>query len=212
MSNRKKKEAPETPISNTDETNSNDLSKELDWKDFASEKLDFDEDLLIDDIDVGYDIFFFYDTLKEHDVYGVVTEEGLYKAQLCISITGETVSCDHDLRELKLGDIVFVTLLPNEKSSFYFFIEPRRRRQTAWKLISQSMDENKELEVFVKEKTKDGYNVLLYGMLAFLPNDEVDTNLYPNPDSLIGNVIKILVTRASSSYEGIIVTTKYARQ
>lgn len=185
-----------------------DIPEKFDWEAFDAEhpnKINIDSH--ISGLDEEYDIFDDYDALKEHEVLGVVTEVDRYSFKVCISVTGESVTCDNHYDDIEIGEILPIFIDIKNKTGFYFFLPPKRQRQTAWKLIRKSMDCNDCLEVLVKEHVDGGYNVLLYGMNAFLPDTELEAYSDEEKGTLEGQFIKIRVIRARSDYDIIIVST-----
>ena len=129
----------------------------FDWEAFDAEHPNnMAIDMHISGLDEEYDIFSDYDLLKEDLVLGVVIYADRYSFKVCISVTGETVTCENYYDDIKIGQILPIFIDIRAKRGFYFFLPPKSQRQTAWELISRSMDRNDCLEVLVKEHVDGG--------------------------------------------------------
>ncbi|MFN3480541.1 MAG: 30S ribosomal protein S1 [Thermodesulfovibrionales bacterium] len=82
----------------------------------------------------------------------------------------------------------------------------------AWESLESALEKGQLLEGFICGKTKNGFNVDILGIKAFLPASQIDNKSLKEIDSLIGKTMKFKVLKLDQKKSSVLVSRKAAAE
>jgi small subunit ribosomal protein S1 len=113
--------------------------------------------------------------------------------------------------DISVGDHVAVMLesLDNGYGDIYLSRE-KARKQVLWSELTDHMAQQRTIPVKVLSRIRGGFAVDLGLVKGFLPSSLVDTRPIPDPDSLVGTVIRVKIVKMDLVNNNVLVSRKIA--
>ena len=110
--------------------------------------------------------------------------------------------------DLKVGDTVevYVEAMEDKKGNL-ILSHKKARLSKSWERINQAMDNHETITVYVKNRTKGGTIVDIFGIEAFMPASQTDIKRV-DLDALIGKTINVKVIEINQEFRKIVVSRK----
>lgn len=115
--------------------------------------------------------------------------------------------------ELKVGDCVEVYVeRADEKSGQLILSHKKARLSKSWDLVNEALDSQETIIGFVKNRTKGGLIVDVYGIEALMPISQIDIIKVYNQDEYVGKSIEVKVIKVNAEFRNVIVSHKVVVQ
>ncbi len=134
----------------------------------------------------------------------VVVDIG-YKSEGFISIEEFTESEREALAE---GDEIEVYVSKIDSDGLVVLSSEKARRIRTLRFLQEAQKEGLPVEGTVLEKVKGGYRVEIEGVKAFMPGSQADLKPLKNPDSLLGQRVKVRVLKLNNKLTNVIVSRR----
>lgn len=117
------------------------------------------------------------------------------------------------LQSLKIGDTFDVYIVDIQDSEGTVILSREKALKIkAWETIESALEKGQLLEGFICGKTKNGFNVDILGVKAFLPSSQIDNKSLKEIDSLIGRTMKFKILRVDQKKSSVLVSRKAAAE
>jgi small subunit ribosomal protein S1 len=114
-----------------------------------------------------------------------------------------------DMPDLKPGDEVEVYVEEQENSKGQLSLSRKKAKlMKAWQIIQDAADTQKEIEAFVKRRTKGGLIVDVEGIEAFLPGSQIDIKPVRDFDVFVGKTLHVAVIKINHATDNVVVSHK----
>ncbi len=114
-----------------------------------------------------------------------------------------------DMPDLKPGDEVEVYVEVQENSKGQLILSRKKAKlMKAWHIIQEAADSQREIEAFVKRRTKGGLIVDVVGIEAFLPGSQIDIKPIRDFDTFVGKTIDVAVIKINHTTDNVVVSHK----
>src|SRR5690554_16292 len=154
----------------------------------------------------------FVDTLDNEVVEGTVVFMTDRDAIIDINAKSEGVISLNEFRynpDLKVGDKVEVLIDVREDATGQLILSHRKARVIkAWERVNQAHDEGLIVNGFVKDRTKGGMIVDVFGIEAFLPGSQIDVKPIRDYDAYVGKTMEFKVVKINHEYKNVVVSHK----
>jgi small subunit ribosomal protein S1 len=134
----------------------------------------------------------------------VVVDIG-YKSEGFVPINEFT---EREREELKDGVEVEVYVSKIDADGAVILSTEKARRIRVFQALQEAFKNNAPVEARVLEKVKGGYSLDIDGIKAFLPGSQADLRPVRNPDSLLGQSIKVKVLKLNNKLTNVIVSRR----
>ncbi len=113
------------------------------------------------------------------------------------------------LPTVSVGEDVTVLLVKWEDDKGHVVLSKSKADQLkVWDDLIESCRDNSEMEGVIAKRVKGGYHVDINGVMAFLPNSQVDLKPIKDPDSLIGQTYGFRVIKYNRRKSNVIVSRR----
>src|SRR5690554_1855007 len=154
----------------------------------------------------------FVDTLDNEVVEGTVVFMTDRDAIIDINAKSEGVISLNEFRynpDLKVGDKVEVLIDVREDSSGQLILSHRKARTIkAWERVNLAHDEGTIVNGYVKDRTKGGMIVDVFGIEAFLPGSQIDVKPIRDYDMYVGKTMEFKVVKINQEFKNVVVSHK----
>src|SRR5690554_1333761 len=154
----------------------------------------------------------FVDTLDNEVVEGTVVFMTDRDAIIDINAKSEGVISLNEFRynpDLKIGDKVEVLIDVREDSSGQLILSHRKARTIkAWERVNVAHDEGTIVNGYVKDRTKGGMIVDVFGIEAFLPGSQIDVKPIRDYDMYVGKTMEFKVVKINQEFKNVVVSHK----
>jgi len=154
----------------------------------------------------------FVDTLDNEVVEGTVVFMTDRDAIIDINAKSEGVISLNEFRynpDLKVGDKVEVLIDVREDSSGQLILSHRKARTIkAWERVNVAHDEGTIVNGYVKDRTKGGMIVDVFGIEAFLPGSQIDVKPIRDYDMYVGKTMEFKVVKINQEFKNVVVSHK----
>src|SRR5690554_440528 len=154
----------------------------------------------------------FISTSDEEVVEGVVVRITDRDAIVDINAKSEGVISLNEFRYnpgLKVGDKVEVLIDVREDATGQLILSHRKARVIkAWERVNQAHDEGLIVNGFVKDRTKGGMIVDVFGIEAFLPGSQIDVKPIRDYDAYVGKTMEFKVVKINHEFKNVVVSHK----
>src|SRR5690554_4503847 len=154
----------------------------------------------------------FVDTLDDEVVEGIVIHLTDRDAIIDINAKSEGVISLNEFRynpNLKVGDKVEVLIDVREDATGQLILSHRKARVIkAWERVNQAHDEGLIVNGFVKDRTKGGMIVDVFGIEAFLPGSQIDVKPIRDYDAYVGKTMEFKVVKINHEFKNVVVSHK----
>lgn len=153
---------------------------------------------------------------KEKDIVdGIIIS--INKIEVVVDLVGEGVSCIVPFREFghlvthQIGDSVKIYIKKIKKNGFevsYRIAKKILHLSEKWPLIIEAFKENKTVKGFNEERVHGGIIVDIFGIKAFLPNNQIDVRPIRNYDVFLGKNMEFKIVKINQETKDFIVSHK----
>src|SRR5690554_2249863 len=154
----------------------------------------------------------FVDTLDNEVVEGTVVFMTDRDAIIDINAKSEGVISLNEFRynpDLKVGDKVEVLIDVREDSSGQLILSHRKARTIkAWERVNLAHDEGTIVNGYVKDRTKGGMIVDVFGIEAFLPGSQIDVKPIRDYDMFVDKTMAFKVVKINPEYKNVVISHK----
>ncbi|MBT3303539.1 MAG: 30S ribosomal protein S1 [Bacteroidetes bacterium] len=113
------------------------------------------------------------------------------------------------MEDLKIGDEVEVIVESTEGRDGQLILSHRKARaESAWAKIVSSHETGEIVTGFIKDRTKGGMVVDLFGLDAFLPGSQLDIKPVQDYDAFVGINMELKVVKLNPNFRNIVVSHK----
>ena len=113
------------------------------------------------------------------------------------------------MKDLKLGDVVDVIVESAEgKDGQILLSHKKARAEAAWNRIVEAHESEQIVTGYIKDRTKGGMVVDLFGLDAFLPGSQLDIKPVSDYDSFVGTNMELKVVKLNPAFRNIVVSHK----
>jgi small subunit ribosomal protein S1 len=110
---------------------------------------------------------------------------------------------------VKVGDELSVLLVSLEDRYGNIILSKKRADQVKlWEDMEKSYEEGKTVEGTIVQRVKGGFHVEINGIMAFLPNSQVDLRPVRNPEKLIGSRLEFRVLKYSKPKNNVVISRR----
>lgn len=118
-----------------------------------------------------------------------------------------------ELQSIKVDDTFDVYVVDIQDSGGIVLLSRERALKIkAWETLESAHNKGQILEGFICGKAKNGFNVDILGIKAFLPASQVDNKSLREVDSLIGRTMKFKILRLDEKKSSVLVSRKAAAE
>jgi small subunit ribosomal protein S1 len=113
------------------------------------------------------------------------------------------------MEDLKIGDQVEVIVESTEGKDGQLLLSHRKARaESAWAKIVSAHESGEIVTGFIKDRTKGGMVVDLFGLDAFLPGSQLDIKPVQDYDAFVGINMELKVVKLNPNFRNIVVSHK----
>lgn len=118
-----------------------------------------------------------------------------------------------ELQSIKTEDTLDVYVVDIQDSEGIVLLSREKALKIkAWESLESALEKGQLLEGFICGKTKNGFNVDILGIKAFLPASQIDNKSIKEIDSLIGKTMKFKVLKLDQKKSSVLVSRKAAAE
>ncbi len=113
------------------------------------------------------------------------------------------------LPDLKIGDEVEVMVESTEGKDGQIIMSHKKAiAESAWKKIVDAHDSSEIVQGYIKDRTKGGMVVDLFGLDSFLPGSQLDIKPVQDYDAYVGTTMDLKVVKLNTAFRNIVVSHK----
>lgn len=111
--------------------------------------------------------------------------------------------------DLKVGDQVEVYIEKEEDKKGQLILSHKKARaKEGWDKINNALETKEVFKGFVKDRTKGGMIVDVFGIEAFLPGSQIDVKPIRDYDIFVGKTMEFQVVKINQEYRNVVVSHK----
>lgn len=118
-----------------------------------------------------------------------------------------------ELQSIKTEDTLDVYVVDIQDSEGIVLLSREKALKIkAWESLESALEKGQLLEGFICGKTKNGFNVDILGIKAFLPASQIDNKSIKEIDSIIGKTMKFKILKLDQKKSSVLVSRKAAAE
>ncbi len=111
--------------------------------------------------------------------------------------------------DLKVGDTVEVYTESLEDKKGQLVLSHRKARASkSWERINKALENKEIIKGYIKDRTKGGMIVDVFGIEAFLPGSQIDVKPIRDYDIFVGKTMEFQVVKINQEYKNVVVSHK----
>lgn len=111
--------------------------------------------------------------------------------------------------DLKVGDKVEVYVESQEDKNGQLELSHKKARlQKSWDNINKAMEGDEIIQGYIKNRTKGGMIVDVFGIEAFLPGSQIDVHPIRDYDIFVGKTMEFKVVKINQEFRNVVVSHK----
>jgi len=111
--------------------------------------------------------------------------------------------------DLKVGDTVEVYVENQEDKKGQLILSHKKARQAkSWDRVNEALEKDEIIKGYIKDKTKGGMIVDVFGIEAFLPGSQIDVKPIRDYDVFVGKTMEFKVVKINQEYKNVVVSHK----
>lgn len=111
--------------------------------------------------------------------------------------------------DLAVGDKVEVYVEVQENKEGQLILSHRKAMQArAWERINEAMEKQEVVKGFIKNRTRGGMIVEIFGIEAFLPGSQIDVKPIRDFDEFVGKTMEFRIIKVNEEYKNVVVSHK----
>lgn len=152
-------------------------------------------------------------SIAEHEVVeGTVIAIGKREVVVNIGYKSDGIIPINEFRynpELKVGDKVEVYTESLEDKKGQLILSHRKARASkSWERVNQALENKEVIKGYIKDRTKGGMIVDVFGIEAFLPGSQIDVKPIRDYDVFVGKTMEFQVVKINQEYKNVVVSHK----
>lgn len=152
-------------------------------------------------------------SIAEHEVVeGTVIAIGKREVVVNIGYKSDGIIPINEFRynpELKVGDKVEVYTESLEDKKGQLILSHRKARASkSWERVNQALENKEIIKGYIKDRTKGGMIVDVFGIEAFLPGSQIDVKPIRDYDVFVGKTMEFQVVKINQEYKNVVVSHK----
>jgi small subunit ribosomal protein S1 len=118
-----------------------------------------------------------------------------------------------EMEGLKVDDTLDVYVMDIQDSEGIVLLSRERALKIkAWESLETAYEKGQSIEGFICGKTKNGLNVDILGIKAFLPASQIDSRSLKEVDSLIGKTMRFKILKLDQKKSSVLISRKAAAE
>ena len=111
--------------------------------------------------------------------------------------------------DLAVGDKVEVFVeTPEDKKGQLVLSHKKARASRSWERVNQALENNEIIKGYIKDRTKGGMIVDVFGIEAFLPGSQIDVKPIRDYDVFVNKTMEFKVVKINQEYKNVVVSHK----
>ena len=152
-------------------------------------------------------------SISEHEVVeGTVISIGKREVVVNIGYKSDGIIPINEFRynpDLKVGDTVEVYTESLEDKKGQLVLSHRKARASkSWERINKALENKEIIKGYIKDRTKGGMIVDVFGIEAFLPGSQIDVKPIRDYDIFVGKTMEFQVVKINQEYKNVVVSHK----
>ena len=183
--------------------------EDFDWE--AYEKGETAGDLSREELTKTYDESL--NTVKDKDVIeGTIIALNKREAVVNIGYKSDGIIPMSEFRynpDIKVGDVVEVFIENQEDKKGQLILSHKKARASrSWDRINQALANDEIIKGFIKDRTKGGMIVDVFGFEAFLPGSQIDVKPIRDYDNYVNKTMEFKVVKINEEFRNVVVSHK----
>lgn len=151
--------------------------------------------------------------LKEKEVaVGKVTKIGKREVLVDVGFKSEGAISASEFRynpDLAVGDEVEVFIETQEDRNGQLVLSHKKARaERSWERITEAMEKDEIVKGYIKDRTKGGMIVDVFGIEAFLPGSQIDVRPIRDYDAYVGKNMEFKIVKINEDFKNVVVSHK----
>ncbi len=118
----------------------------------------------------------------------------------------------HAMDELKVGDLVKVTILYEDEEGRIVTSLRQAATETAWEALRDARETQKIYEVTVKEEVPSGVITYVEGIRGFIPASQLDLHYVEDPGTYVGEKVSVQVITVEEEQNRLVLSAKEVKK
>ena len=183
--------------------------EDFDWE--AYEKGETAGDLSREELTKTYDESL--NTVKDKDVIeGTIIALNKREAVVNIGYKSDGIIPMSEFRynpDIKVGDVVEVFIENQEDKKGQLILSHKKARASrSWDRINQALANDEIIKGFIKDRTKGGMIVDVFGFEAFLPGSQIDVKPIRDYDNYVNKTMEFKIVKINEEFRNVVVSHK----